>query len=110
VLGRLAETLYHEGRYADAELPMREMLEIDRRVFGPEHPVTASAGYNVACILALNGNLDEALSVLRKAVDHGLQPRIDLGIEKDTDLKSLHGDSRFTALVAHAKDRAAAAK
>jgi hypothetical protein len=33
-----------------------------------------------------------------------------LGIDKDPHLKSLHGDPRFAALVAHAKERAAAAE
>jgi hypothetical protein len=31
-------------------------------------------------------------------------------MEKDPDLKSLHGDPRFSALVAHAKERADAQK
>jgi hypothetical protein len=31
-------------------------------------------------------------------------------MEKDPDLKSLQGDPRFTALLAYAKDRVAAAK
>jgi len=41
-------------------------------------------------------------------VDHGLLPGFSLGIAKDSDLKALHGDPRFDALVAHAKERAAA--
>ena len=48
--------------------------------------------------------------MLSQAVDHGLSPSVDLGIDKDPDLKSLHGDPRFAALVAHAKERAAAAQ
>jgi hypothetical protein len=47
---------------------------------------------------------------LREAVDHGLAPTFDLVIEKDLLLKSLHGDPRFAARVAHAKERAAAAR
>jgi hypothetical protein len=35
---------------------------------------------------------------------------LDLGIENDPDLKPLHGDPRFDALVAHAKARATAAR
>ena len=52
----------------------------------------------------------EALSLVRQAVDHGLQPRMDLDIEKEPLFNSLHGDPRFAALVAHAKERAAAQK
>jgi len=47
---------------------------------------------------------------LRQAVDHGLPPRIDLNIEKEPYFNSLHGDPRFAALVAHAKERAAGQK
>jgi hypothetical protein len=46
---------------------------------------------------------------LRQALDHGLFPTGALGMEKDLGLKSLHGDPRFVALVAYAKERAAAA-
>jgi hypothetical protein len=47
---------------------------------------------------------------LQEAVDGALTPRLDLAIEKNPDLKSLHGDPRFGPLVAHAKERAAAHK
>jgi hypothetical protein len=39
-----------------------------------------------------------------------LLPREALGIGEDPELKALHGDSQFDALVAHAKERAAAQK
>lgn len=41
-------------------------------------------------------------------VDHGLQPRIDLNVEKEPYLNAVHGDPRFAALVAHDKERTAA--
>jgi len=47
---------------------------------------------------------------LRQSVDHGLFPTAVLGMEKDHGLKSLQGDPRFEALVAYAKERAAARK
>ncbi len=55
------------------------------------------------------GKRDEALSLLREAIDHGIPPSLGLGIESDSDLQSLHGDPRFDAVVAHAKEHAAAA-
>jgi hypothetical protein len=109
-MNSLAIVLDEEGRYAEAEKLDRETLDIRRRVLGPEHPDTATSTYNLACILAREGNRGEALSLLREAVDHGLPPAIDLVIEKDSDFQSLHGDSRFAALVSHAKERAAAAR
>ncbi|MGA8103315.1 MAG: tetratricopeptide repeat protein, partial [Candidatus Acidiferrales bacterium] len=106
----LAAVLTDEGHTAEAEKLDRETLDIKRRVLGPEHPETAVSTYNLGCVAAHRGQSDQALSLLREAVDHGLPPFADLGIDKDPDLKSLHGDPRFDALVAHAKERAAATK
>jgi hypothetical protein len=58
----------------------------------------------------MNGDRDEALSLLREAIDHGLPPKYDLELNGDDDLKSLDADPRFVALVAHAKQHAAAQK
>jgi eukaryotic-like serine/threonine-protein kinase len=104
----LAGTLEEQGRYAEAEKMERELLDIQRRVLGPEHPETAVSVYNLSCLAARQGRRNEALSLLREAVDHGAPAHIDLGIEKDPDLKSLHGDPRFDALVAKAHQLATA--
>jgi non-specific serine/threonine protein kinase/serine/threonine-protein kinase len=104
----LGDILFEEGRYADAEEMMRDTLNISRRVLGPESPDTAASIYSLGSIALRRGKRDEALADLGQAVDHGLPPNMDLGIETDPDLKSLHGDVRFAALVAHAKERAAA--
>jgi eukaryotic-like serine/threonine-protein kinase len=109
-MSNLATMLWEEGHYAEAEQLQRETVEIDRRIYGPEHPLTALSTYNVGCVLARKGSRDEAFSLLREAVDHGLAPGFDRTVERDSDLKSLHGDPRFAALVAHAKERAAAAQ
>lgn len=106
----LVGDLVEDGRYADADKLQRQVLEAHTRTFGPDTRVTASDTYNLACIAARAGNRDEALKFLGEAIDHGLSPGIDLGIEQDTDLASLHGDPRFDALVAHAKERAASSK
>jgi len=85
-------------------------------VVGPEHPDAAETVYNLGCVAARRGDKEQAIALLSQSVDHGLSPRGDLGIERDTDLTSLHGDPRFAALVAHAKQvadakqKAAAAK
>ena len=104
----LGDILFEEGRYADAEEMMRDTLNISRRVLGTENPDTAASIYSLGSIALRRGKRDEALADLGQAVDHGLPPNMDLGIETDPDLKSLHGDVRFAALVAHAKERAAA--
>ena len=109
-MDNLANILQYEGRYAEAERLHRETLDVQRRVLGPDHPDTADSPYNLGCMMVRKGDLKEALSLLREAVDHGLPAGGDLDIEKDPDLKPLHGDPRFAALVAHAKERAAAAQ
>jgi non-specific serine/threonine protein kinase/serine/threonine-protein kinase len=109
-MNNLANMLFLEGRYAEAETFERETLNLQRRVLGPDHPDTAMSTYNLGGIALHKGKPDEALSLLREAVDHGLAPNIALYMEKDPDLQSLHVNPRFAALVAHAKERAAAAQ
>jgi hypothetical protein len=99
-----------EHKFAQAEKLDREDLAIQQRVKGPHAPDTALATYNLACLVAQQGRKDEAFSLLAQAVDNGLPPSVDSGIEKDTDLNSLHGNPRFKQLVAHAKEVAAAAQ
>jgi hypothetical protein len=86
----------------------REALETRRRVLGPEHPDVALTVYNLGVLVEHEGKHDEALKLLSEAVDHGLSRVNSLGIEKDPDFESLHGNPGFAALVKHAKERAAA--
>src|ERR1022692_1542923 len=107
-MGNLGMLLKREKRYAEAEGTFRQTLEGRRRAIGPGHPDTAAAAYELACVLALEGKRDESFANLRFAVEHPLPAETRLGLEKDTDLKSLHGDARFDALVASARQPAAA--
>jgi len=109
-MDNLAHTLAERKQYAESEKLYRETVDARGRSLGPDHPDTASSTYGLACVLALQGRRNEALSFLRQAIDHGLDAGNDLGMEKDDDLKSLYGDPRFTALVAHAKALVAAQK
>ena len=99
----LADIERDMGRDEEALKLYRETLDLEQRVLGPRQPQTAETRYSLACILARRGQRDEAVSNLQYAIDHGLQPRMDLQIEKDPLLSSLQGDRRFAALVAHAK-------
>jgi serine/threonine protein kinase/tetratricopeptide (TPR) repeat protein len=109
-MNNLANMLFIEARYAEADTLEHQTFDIQRRVLGPNHPDTAMSTYNLGGIALHKGKRDEALSLLREAVDHGLAPNIALNMEKDPDLSALHSDPRFTSLVAHAKERAAAAQ
>jgi len=109
-MNNLAHVLTNMKRYDESEALSRQALEIQRRVLGPQDPDRALSAYNVACAEARRGSRDEALTLLREALDHGLPPFAELFMSKDNDLKSLHGDPRFDALVARASDQAAAAR
>jgi A/B hydrolase-like, N-terminal domain len=61
-------------------------------------------------LAAVQGHTEQALSLLREAVDHGLRSAVAVTMDKDDDLKSLHDDPRFLVLIAHAKELAAAEK
>ena len=52
--------------------------------------------YNVACVYALGGMLDDAFECLDRAIENGFGHREWL--ENDTDLDSLRADPRFKAL------------
>jgi len=100
----VAATLAREGRYAEAEKLARQTLDIERRVLGPDNEATGVSLYNLACWAARQGHKNEAISLLNDSVNHGLPAKSSRTIDADTDFSSLHGDPRFTALVAHAKE------
>jgi serine/threonine protein kinase len=104
----LASVLKKEKRYAESEIFFERTLDGLRRAVGANHPDTAKAAYDLAEVLALQGKRDPAFTNLRFAVEHALDAETRQGIEKDLDLKSLHGDPGFETLVAHAKERAIA--
>ena len=98
------------GELDESEKSLRQLLELERRVLGPNQPEIAVTVYQLAMVAAKRGRTEEALSLLRQAIDIGLRPADALQMGEDPDLKVLHGDPRFAALVARAKERAAAQK
>jgi non-specific serine/threonine protein kinase/serine/threonine-protein kinase len=105
-MNSLAADLDDLHRYREAERLYRETISIEERALGPNHPETASTKYDLACNLALTGRRAEAVALLRDAVDHGLSPNNAYAIERDSDLKSLHGMPDFVALVARIHQQA----
>jgi eukaryotic-like serine/threonine-protein kinase len=106
----LAWTLQKAGHYAEAENLERETLAIRRRVLGTDHPHTALAAYLLGGMLAVAGRRDEALLFLREAMDHNLSATLQREMENEPDLRSLHGDPRFEALVARVGEQTASAQ
>jgi serine/threonine protein kinase len=92
----------------ESEKLLRQLLDLERRILGPHQPETAVTVYSLAGLAAKHGRIDQAISLLREAIEIGLLPSVALGMGEDPDLKPLLGDPRFAALVAHAKERAAA--
>jgi len=62
----------------------------------PEEPLTL---YNVACVYALQNQLEQALDCLEQAVSHGFRHKE--WVQHDADLTSLRGLARFDALLDH---------
>jgi len=60
-------------------------------------PEDAGVSYNVACLLALEGERDRAIELLERAFRVGFARRD--WIEHDPDLESLRDDPRFQAMV-----------
>jgi serine/threonine protein kinase/Flp pilus assembly protein TadD len=60
----------------------------------PEDAVTL---YNVACVYALQGQIEQAIDCLENALKHGFAHKE--WIENDSDLNSLHSHPRFQALL-----------
>jgi non-specific serine/threonine protein kinase/serine/threonine-protein kinase len=104
----LGDLLKKEKRYAEAEKAYRDAFEGRRRALGVGHRDTATTAYDLACVLALDGKRDEAFANLKFAFAHELPASTRQGLEKDGDLKSLHGDPRFDALLASSQQHAAA--
>ena len=104
----LGDLLKQERRYPEAEKAYRDAFEGRRRALGIGHRDTATTAYNLACVLALDGKRDEAFANLKFALAHELPADLRQGLEKDDDLKSLHGDPRFEEIVSSSRQRAAA--
>jgi eukaryotic-like serine/threonine-protein kinase len=109
-MNNLADVLTKMGDYARAEALLSQTRDIQRRVLGPNDPDTALSTSNLGCVEAHLGKRTEAFSLLYEALDHGLPSWASTTLFTDCDLESLHGDPRFPALVAHAKERSIVAQ
>ena len=68
-------------------------------------PEDAGVCYNVACLLALEGERDDAIEHLQRAMRVGFARRD--WIEHDPDLESLRDDPRFQELIQDRRDESA---
>ena len=85
------QTLYVEGKYAEAADQAREPIEA--------HPQYAGAYYNLACCEALAGRKEDALRHLHHAFDRA-GDRARAWAKDDSDLDSLRAEPEFQQLLA----------
>ena len=103
---KLAAVLGHQGRLIEAQKLLRETLNAQRRVLGSGHPEPVASIYRLGVFALQSRRREEALLYLGEAVRNGF----NADLEKDPELKLLHGDRRFEELVAEAKQRAERAR
>jgi eukaryotic-like serine/threonine-protein kinase len=101
----VANVLSREGRYGEAEKVYRQAIEGASAKENPQYMV-ANVWYNFAGGAAMTGHRDDAIKYLQQAVDLGYKGPD--WIVADPDLKSLHGDPRFDALIAKMRQTASA--
>lgn len=99
-LSEYAGVLHQLRRYDEAAKCYAEAVQIGRELTGKD---PAIAGYNRACALAKGGRKDEAIAQLSRALDRGKssgsEDLTQEWVTEDGDLRSLHDDPRFTALI-----------
>jgi eukaryotic-like serine/threonine-protein kinase len=99
----LALVFEEEGHYEDAEKLYREAIRTATKTNAVS--LLASSWYGLACMSARAGRHDKAFEYLGHAIDNGYA--VPEWMTSDPDLKPLHGDPRFDALVAKARQTAA---
>ncbi len=84
-----------QGRYDESAAIDRKCADLARREFGDSDPEANLQRYNAACNAALRGDRDEAIRMLREALDHGYRGYSYWPSMDDPELGSLHGDPEF---------------
>ncbi|MFY9824086.1 MAG: tetratricopeptide repeat protein [Thermoanaerobaculia bacterium] len=69
LMNNLAQLLYAKSLLAEAEPLMRRALEIQEKIFGPEHPMVATYLNNLAVLLQATSRLSEAELLMRRALE-----------------------------------------
>jgi non-specific serine/threonine protein kinase/serine/threonine-protein kinase len=85
-----------DGDYAGAKRVHIRALAIREKHLRPDHPRIADSYYNLACVSALEGSTEEAIGYLKESIRRGFKKPL---IFTDSDLKSLHGNPEFEALL-----------
>jgi hypothetical protein len=68
-MGKLASSLSSQGKHAEAEQMLAELIDVERRVLGPEHPITLGTMGNLAAVLNGQDQHAEAEQMQRELLD-----------------------------------------
>ena len=64
----LAYALDHQGKFAEAELNLRDVIRLEERVLGPEHPDTLISRLRLDKVLMSQGKFAEAETDFRDLI------------------------------------------
>ncbi|MBD3869283.1 MAG: serine/threonine protein kinase [Acidobacteria bacterium] len=106
-LNNLGIVLKSMGDYTGAREYYEQALKIQENALGPTHRRVALGYYNLAGVVALQGERQEALDLVRQAVERGF---VNKAIYDDSDFRSLRGDPGFEAEVDKVRQRLEPAK
>jgi tetratricopeptide (TPR) repeat protein len=69
ILNNLGLTLQNVGRFTESERYLRRALDLDLKIYGPDHVNVADVMLNIAANYKQRGHSQEALPLARRAVD-----------------------------------------
>jgi tetratricopeptide (TPR) repeat protein len=69
VMAKYGMCLYYDGRYHDAEIAIRNVLALETRLLGEDHPDVLTAMFNLALIHGHNGHWSEAEELGTKVIE-----------------------------------------
>ena len=98
-LQQLGTSMAHNHRYPEASKLFRDVIEKQDDSKGQGD--RSSVWYSFACVAAAANQTDDALEHLREAINHGYKDAD--GLMADKNLRNLHQNSHFQALVAELK-------
>jgi tetratricopeptide (TPR) repeat protein len=86
LIRRYGTCLYEDGRWSEAEAAVAEVLEIDRRDLGADHPSTLSSMANLAAACRNQGRWDEAEELFVQVMETS---KSKLGADHPSTLSSM---------------------
>jgi non-specific serine/threonine protein kinase/serine/threonine-protein kinase len=90
------------GEYDKTRRIHERALAIREKHLRPNHPRIAESYYNLACVGALQGDREFAITSLRESIRRGFSKPV---IFDDPDLVSLRGDAEFESLLGEMRRR-----